>query len=84
MKRLKPHIRYGLLILALAVFAFFFPLKYSSGHTCLGERWFTSVPTMGRHTADAMLHHYMFPYGVIWWASIAVLILIIFNERNQP
>ena len=83
MKQLKPHIRYGLLILALAAFAVFFPLKYSSGHTCLGERLFSPVAAMGRYHPDAMLHHYLFPYGVIWWISIGVLILIIFTERNQ-
>ena len=83
MKRLKPHIRYGLLILALAAFAFFFPLKYSSGHTCFGERLFTPVSTMGRHTVDAMIHHYLFPYGVIWWVSVAALIFIIFNHNNR-
>ena len=74
-----------LLLVLLAVFVICFPVKYAAGHTCLADYLASHEPVSGLHPLSfgAMRARYVFPFGLIWWASIGVLFWEFFKLQNK-
>lgn len=70
-----------LVLVFLAVFVICFPIKYAAGHTCLADY----LTSHGPHPLSfgAMRARYVFPFGLIWWASIGVLFWGFFKLQNK-
>lgn len=89
-KKLKNNsILVAILLIAMVGTVMFFPLNMKSGKTCLFHRTFGGdedyirghVPYAER--AHAMLHRYLAPYGFIWWLSLAVVALSIYQLKKS-
>ncbi|NIA28992.1 MAG: hypothetical protein GWP06_03655 [Actinobacteria bacterium] len=72
-------IKYLLLIFSLAGFILFFPMRFSNNDCCLGDVLSLfgnqhSMETTAHHNGDVgyLLHRYVFPFGLLWWTSIAL------------
>jgi len=65
----------------------FCPLKMESGETCLFHRIFGQdinyipdhVPSMER--AHLMLQRYLVPFGLVWWLSLGVLVVSMYQLK---
>ncbi len=72
---MKKYIHYIIFCFSLIGFILFFPARFHQNSSCLGDQW----RLMGEHRVqqhsfmepNRMLHRYVFPFGVLWWASIA-------------
>jgi hypothetical protein len=64
-----------LILVALACFIVFFPIRTMAGHTCFADYLTSHGPVSGPHPLSfgAMRARYVFPFGLIWWASIGIL-----------
>ena len=72
-------IKYILLIFSLTGFILFFPVRFSDTNCCLGDVLSLfglqhGMETMVHYHGDAsrLLHRYVFPFGLLWWISIAL------------
>ena len=96
MKKLSKSVTINitLLIIGLAGIILYFPCKFESEQTCLFEhfnRTTEPVTEVNRSSdyAHEMARHYVFPFGVIWWLSIAILwlsvadLIAINKNRNK-
>lgn len=65
----------------------FCPIKMESGDTCLFHRIFGEdikyipdhVPSMEK--AHLMLQRYLVPFGLVWWLSLGVLVLSVYQLK---
>lgn len=93
----------ALLLLSLIGFVLFFPIPFGENDCCLGDMWTVFGKTFhhahGHHHETAHhsgLHHegadrahrYFFPFGVLWWSSLAlgwlsIRRLTIKNQKGQ-
>lgn len=56
----------------------FFPVSKCHQHTCLFEHLMTDCKSGAEHSSMAeLLRHYLLPYGLLWWLSIAMTTLAI-------
>ena len=79
---LKKKKKYFLMLLVFAItgFIIFFPWKFENGNTCMADQY------IGRHDLHASMNtnyemrikNYTIPYGLVWWASIALIAYILF------
>jgi len=68
--------------ISLIGFALFFPARFSDNECCLGDLWtifgnhfHTGIEHQhGAHHHDGglLVHRYLFPFGFLWWSSIAL------------
>lgn len=88
-ERKNKSIIISILLIAIVGTVIFFPLNMKSGKTCLFHRLFGGdeenlpghVPYAER--AHIMLHRYLSPFGFIWWLSLAVLALGIYQLKKS-
>jgi hypothetical protein len=87
---------FALLAISLVGFVLFFPIKVDRNSCCLGEAMASAHATSQQHHAHAnMMQHardhrhlarqYLFPYGFLWWGSIALgywSVTKLINERK--
>lgn len=75
----KRNIKVLLPVLALIAFIAFFPMKYRTGYTCFADRMVSERKPVQMHhpSAGAMRQRYLFPFGLIWWTSVGVLIIVL-------
>jgi hypothetical protein len=68
-------------MLAIAGVILFFPMNFSNEHTCLLDLIVHAAATASNPEAphahpSELLRHYLFPYGLLWWSSIAAVIAV--------
>ncbi|MBN2009452.1 hypothetical protein JW960_08920 [candidate division KSB1 bacterium] len=79
----------ALILLAIVGAVIFCPVKMSSGKTCLFHRFLSdSSPSIHMHHspgehAHTMEQSYVFPFGLIWWSSLAILFAAIYLFKNK-
>jgi len=75
--------RVTILLLGMAGALLFFPVLLPEDALCLAEKWFAPPALSGEtDSAHGMHHvdsarHYLIPYGLLWWASLAVIFISI-------
>ncbi len=82
----------ALLLLSLIGFVLFFPVRLAEKDCCLGDQWrifgneyHHKLERMdhGDHQAMPLVHCYFFPFGVLWWSSLALGWLSIRRLTNK-
>ena len=74
---MRKYVNYIILSLSIICFILFFPVRFSHNQCCLGD--VMSIVDvyhseqhmlMDQDSAHRMLHRYLIPFGLLWWASI--------------
>lgn len=74
--------------LALAGMILFFPINVSGEHTCLLDYIVHAAATgsdaNAPHTHPSeLLGHYLIPYGLLWWLSILVVVVVAVEWKRR-
>ncbi len=81
-----------ILVLSVLGIILFFPLRYNGSDCCLGDGLsrlflFNGAELKPHHPGDAhqLMMHYVFPFGFLWWSSIALAYwsFKILTQKNQ-
>ncbi len=70
----------GLAVTLLATILFF-PVNIGQKYTCLFHRLFVHSH-LHFQSGQELFHHYLLPYGLLWWASLAIFAGIVWKLRN--
>jgi len=82
-------LRIGLVSVGLVGIILFFPFKLPDGYTCLfehykgGKHGHNITGPLTTNHAHEMARHYILPFGLIWWFSIAVVSWGILEMRKK-
>ena len=90
MAKIKSNSKIIIIALILSVMGtiLFCPIKMKSGDTCIFHRLFIKdmnyvpdhVPIMER--SQLMLQRYLVPFGLVWWLSLGVLFLAMYQLKT--
>ena len=65
-------------LISLIGFVLFFPVRFSDYDCCLGDLWtifgnhFHADPQHHHGAHGSLVQRYFFPFGILWWSSIAL------------